>query len=61
LIKKGDQVMFDIGDDETVYEALTDSYIRGGVEVVDLKGYPGEVNVAFLKYVGFCDEGKIND
>lgn len=58
MLKKGDKVTFNIGNDKTVYEVLTDEYIYGGIEVVELKDYPGEVATIFLNFVEFCDEGE---
>lgn len=49
MIQKNDMVIFNIGLDKKVYKAITNEYELGGIKVVDLEGYPGEVNVEFLK------------
>lgn len=53
MIKKGDSVIFRIGQDTTTYTALTDEYERDGKQVVDLEDYDGEVNVEYLIEVPF--------
>ena len=48
-MKKGDIVVFSIGNNPEKYKVITDEYEFLGVKVVDLEGYPGEVAVEFLK------------
>lgn len=48
-MKKGDIVVFAIGNDQTEYEVITDEYLFLGERVVDLQGYAGEVSVKYLK------------
>ncbi|MGD6876873.1 hypothetical protein [Bacillus infantis] len=49
-MRKGDIVVFIIGDDLTEYRVI-DEYVYLGRNVVDLKGYSGEVGVEYLKKV----------
>lgn len=51
MLKKGDNVVFKIGKDKTIYTVISDEYILGGRLVVDLYGYNGEVAVEYLS----CD------
>ncbi len=48
-MKKGDIVIFTIGNNPQKYKVITDEYELSGTKVVDLEGYPGEVAVEFLK------------
>ena len=50
-MKKGDIVVFAIGNNPVEYEVITDEYEMIGEKVVDLKDYPGEVSVKYLKKV----------
>jgi hypothetical protein len=50
-MKKGDIVVFTIGNDEAKYEVITDEYVFLGKKVVDLERYIGEVSVEYLKVV----------
>ncbi|WP_176220897.1 hypothetical protein [Cohnella massiliensis] len=47
-LKKGDQVVFIIGNDKTIYTVASDERTLYGRKVVDLKDYPGEVAVEYL-------------
>ncbi len=49
MIKKGDRVQFIIGNDSNLYIATSDEYKLRGRRVVNLKDYPGEVAVKYLK------------
>lgn len=48
MLKKGDNVVFKIGKDKTIYTVISDEYILGGRLVVKLYGYDGEVAVEYL-------------
>jgi hypothetical protein len=50
-MKKGDIVIFAIGNDDAKYEVITDEYVFLGTKVVDLERYVGEVSVEYLKVV----------
>ena len=50
-MKKGDIVVFSIGNNPIKYKVITDEYELSGRKVVDLEGYPGEVAVDYLKLV----------
>lgn len=48
-MKKGDIVVFIIGNDKTNYTVVTDEYKFLGRIVVELEGYSGEVATQYLK------------
>lgn len=50
-LKKGDTVVFIIGNNPMEYRTITDEYELLGRKVVDLEGYAGEVAVEYLKKV----------
>ncbi|GAB6447230.1 hypothetical protein bcgnr5369_14720 [Bacillus cereus] len=50
-MKKGDIVVFIVGNDKTKYEVVSDEYMFLGNKVVDLQSYAGEVPVEYLKKV----------
>lgn len=50
-MKKGDVVVFVIGNDQTQYKVITNEYELHGRIVVDLEGYSGEVAVKYLKVI----------
>lgn len=50
-MKKGDIVIFVIGNDQSKYEVITDEYDFRGRKVVQLKEYLGEVAVEYLKKI----------
>ena len=50
-MKKGDIVVFSIGNDKTKYTVIADEYELHGRKVVDLEGYAGEVATEYLKKV----------
>ena len=50
-MKKGDIVVFIIGNDKAKYTVITDEYELLGRAVVDLENYSGEVATEYLKKV----------
>ncbi|MEJ1517883.1 hypothetical protein R3O67_32445 [Bacillus cereus] len=50
-MKKGDIVVFIIGNDKAKYEVVSDEYMFLGKKVVDLQSYTEGVPVEYLKKI----------